>query len=121
MRTFLHLFFLGVKHRTVTCDGCKENPLCGKRWKCADCSDFDLCSICYNDGKHDLNHEFNRIDEEGGEPYVLVSLLFIDMIVNNRISMCHTSSSRFSKMKLNDAACIFINKFIPLTYNGLLK
>lgn len=28
-------------HRSVTCDGCRQSPLIGARWKCNQCSDFD--------------------------------------------------------------------------------
>lgn len=42
----------------------------GARYKCLDCSNFDLCSTCYAKGlrnaKHDLQHTFGRILQRGG-------------------------------------------------------
>ena len=35
-------------HSGITCDGCGTIPLCGIRYKCAECVDFDLCSSCYD-------------------------------------------------------------------------
>lgn len=33
-------------HLQVYCDGCKQNPLIGQRYKCRQCYNFDLCSAC---------------------------------------------------------------------------
>ncbi|KAK6979128.1 E3 ubiquitin-protein ligase MIB2-like isoform X1 [Biomphalaria glabrata] len=52
-----------VEHPTVTCDGCGEDRIKGTRWKCGICQDFDLCSACYNQDKHDLSHYFLRFDK----------------------------------------------------------
>ncbi|XP_055895870.1 uncharacterized protein LOC106054167 isoform X2 [Biomphalaria glabrata] len=37
-------------------------PIKGLRWKCAVCPDFDLCSACYNQDKHDTSHPFFRFE-----------------------------------------------------------
>jgi len=52
----------GIKHAGVTCDGCNETPLHGIRWKCAECDDYDLCSMCYHGDKHNLQHKFLRME-----------------------------------------------------------
>ena len=37
------------------------------RWKCAECGNYDLCSICYHGDKHHLRHRFYRITTVGSE------------------------------------------------------
>ncbi|XP_060077598.1 E3 ubiquitin-protein ligase mind-bomb-like [Ylistrum balloti] len=63
----------GVIHPDIICDGqgCSESPVKGLRWKCAVCTDFDLCTKCYMSKKHDLSHRFVRIDVENS-PAVVV-------------------------------------------------
>ena len=39
--------------------------LSGMRWECTRCCDYDLCSICYMAGKHNIEHEFFRYDKHG--------------------------------------------------------
>ena len=56
------IVFAGMKHVNIICDSCRQNGIFGMRWKCVKCYDFDLCTPCYNDGKHTLEHEFCRID-----------------------------------------------------------
>lgn len=51
------------------CDGCRMQPVYGMRWKCADCPDYDLCSMCYHGDKHQLRHQFYRIDSPNAERY----------------------------------------------------
>ena len=36
-----------------------------KRWKCAECTNYDLCSPCYHSDKHHLRHRFARIASPG--------------------------------------------------------
>lgn len=56
------LFFLkGIKHEDSMCDTCRQQPIYGIRWKCTECENFDLCSICYHADKHSLKHRFYRI------------------------------------------------------------
>ncbi|XP_041377288.1 E3 ubiquitin-protein ligase MIB2-like, partial [Gigantopelta aegis] len=54
----------GAVHSRVVCDVCKVDPVEGIRWKCATCHNFDLCSLCYMSGKHDLSHPFLRHETE---------------------------------------------------------
>lgn len=49
----------GVPHPGVVCDGC-EQPICGIRYKCFVCPDYDLCSKCDASGVH-REHEMMRI------------------------------------------------------------
>jgi hypothetical protein len=39
-------------HIGVTCDNCKVYPIVGKRYKCMECFDFDLCENCENKNFH---------------------------------------------------------------------
>ncbi|CAH1779269.1 unnamed protein product [Owenia fusiformis] len=48
------------KHPGVTCDGCMHD-IYGKRYKCAECENYDLCSVCEGVGLHE-NHKFLVID-----------------------------------------------------------
>ncbi|VDI69373.1 Hypothetical predicted protein [Mytilus galloprovincialis] len=53
----------GVYHEGYVCGCClmPEEYICGIRWKCNTCHDFDLCNICYMSDEHDLGHMFQRI------------------------------------------------------------
>ncbi|XP_022104151.1 E3 ubiquitin-protein ligase MIB2-like isoform X2 [Acanthaster planci] len=51
---------VGVKHPNIICDICKRPGIKGMRWKCIDCHDYDLCTVCYMSDKHDLTHSFLR-------------------------------------------------------------
>ena len=51
-------------HHGIACDGCKENPIQGKRFKCIECLDFDLCHNCKHSGIHD-NHQMELIKVNG--------------------------------------------------------
>lgn len=57
----------GVKHDGTMCDMCRHQPIFGIRWKCAECANYDLCSICYHGDKHPLRHRFYRITTPGSE------------------------------------------------------
>lgn len=51
----------GIKHEGSMCEGCRMQPIYGMRWKCADCQNYDLCSVCYHGDKHHLRHQFYRV------------------------------------------------------------
>jgi len=36
----------GEVHFNVTCDICNKNPIVGIRYKCTECSNYDLCGDC---------------------------------------------------------------------------
>ena len=48
------------------CDGCDTGPICGTRWKCCQCNDFDLCTQCYMSDKHNIEHGFWQICQKDG-------------------------------------------------------
>lgn len=58
----------GVRHESTTCDACHENGIAGIRWKCMVCNDYDLCTSCYMNDKHDVDHKFKRIVEPASNP-----------------------------------------------------
>ncbi|XP_053202355.1 E3 ubiquitin-protein ligase KCMF1-like [Panonychus citri] len=68
------------QHDGVSCDSCLKSDFRGKRFKCLNCPNFDLCAECYESGAratgHNPNHAMQciltRSDYEvfyGGEPY----------------------------------------------------
>ncbi|XP_060583880.1 E3 ubiquitin-protein ligase mib1-like [Ruditapes philippinarum] len=57
----------GIKHEGTMCDTCRQQPIFGIRWKCAECTNYDLCSVCYHADKHNLRHRFYRIITPGNE------------------------------------------------------
>lgn len=61
----------GVKHDGTMCDTCRQQPIFGIRWKCAECANYDLCSTCYHGDKHQLRHRFYRIATPAGERILL--------------------------------------------------
>nr|CAD7200624.1 unnamed protein product [Timema douglasi] len=61
----------GVKHDGTMCDTCRQQPIFGIRWKCAECGNYDLCSICYHGDKHHVRHRFYRITTPGSERMLL--------------------------------------------------
>ena len=48
-------------HSTITCDGCNVFPITGKRFKCLQCDDFDLCQKC--EKTHPHLHPMIRLNE----------------------------------------------------------
>lgn len=48
-------------HENITCDVCNASPIVGVRYKCINCSDFDLCEICEARNAHDPTHLFIKI------------------------------------------------------------
>ncbi|XP_062594126.1 uncharacterized protein LOC134255618 [Saccostrea cucullata] len=50
----------GAYHKYYACDYCAESPIKGMRWRCLYCEDFDLCTMCYMDDEHELDHAFER-------------------------------------------------------------
>jgi len=51
----------GIFHQEAMCDTCRQQPIYGIRWKCAECINYDLCTQCYMSDKHHLRHRFYRI------------------------------------------------------------
>jgi len=61
----------GSKHDGTMCDTCRQQPIFGIRWKCGECTNYDLCSYCYHGDKHHLRHRFYRIATVGSERMLL--------------------------------------------------
>lgn len=57
------------------CDTCRQQPIIGIRWKCAECTNYDLCTTCYHGDKHHLRHRFYRITTPGSERLVNPTIL----------------------------------------------
>jgi len=59
----IHTMPTSVIHRGVICDGCGKHDICGMRYKCAQCADYDLCQDCIRHAVsiHDPAHMFYPI------------------------------------------------------------
>ena len=55
----------GQVHPGVICDGC-EGPVCGARYKCMVCPDYDLCSTCEGRGIHG-EHDMMKLTTPVGQ------------------------------------------------------
>ncbi|XP_065127400.1 E3 ubiquitin-protein ligase MIB2 isoform X3 [Paramisgurnus dabryanus] len=62
---------IGVRHSNIICDSCKKHGIMGMRWKCKVCFDYDLCTQCYMNNKHDLAHAFERYETAHSQPVIL--------------------------------------------------
>ncbi|KAI4284363.1 MAG: hypothetical protein L6R38_001469 [Xanthoria sp. 2 TBL-2021] len=51
----------GFVHRGVNCNSCNAMPICGIRWRCSNCPDYDLCEQCDSMQIHDKTHIFYRV------------------------------------------------------------
>ncbi|KAI9747199.1 MAG: hypothetical protein M1815_004502 [Lichina confinis] len=51
----------GYVHRGVTCNSCGSMPIRGIRYRCANCSDFDLCENCETLQLHPKTHLFYKV------------------------------------------------------------
>merc|ERR1719259_585753 len=49
-------------HKFIICDGCKMEPIVGKRFKCTVLSDYDLCEVC--EAKSNHPHPMIRYNNE---------------------------------------------------------
>ncbi|KAJ8319866.1 hypothetical protein KUTeg_001453 [Tegillarca granosa] len=59
----------GIIHKNIVCDSCGDDPIKGMRWKCCNCKDYNLCTPCYMQNKHDLSHGFVRMDMDQSVAY----------------------------------------------------
>ncbi|KAE9123909.1 hypothetical protein PF010_g6212 [Phytophthora fragariae] len=55
-----------MKHPSVRCDGCNQSPLRGFRFKCFTCPNYDLCTTCYMNHTHNMEHPFVRLTDTTG-------------------------------------------------------
>ncbi|KAI8501846.1 hypothetical protein Bbelb_202580 [Branchiostoma belcheri] len=51
----------GYVHRGITCNICNTSPVCGTRYKCGNCVDYDVCERCEPLDIHDKSHMFIKI------------------------------------------------------------
>ena len=51
----------GPVHEGIHCDGCKMENIVGVRWKCLQCTDYDLCDKCHSTGAHE-HEDFLKIE-----------------------------------------------------------
>lgn len=61
-------------HPGVVCDGC-QGAVYGSRFKCLQCHDYDLCSKCEAQGKHN-EHNMVRIPTPQGPAAFMVCILY---------------------------------------------
>lgn len=84
----MKMYLLGIRHEGTMCDTCRQQPIFGIRWKCAECSNYDLCSICYHGDKHHLRHRFYRITTPGSERF---EIFFIFSSLSFNLVACRNS------------------------------
>ena len=51
-------------HYAITCDQCDVGPICGRRYKCSECLDYDLCGECKDKGFHNHHTMVRRMAGE---------------------------------------------------------
>lgn len=51
----------GYIHRGINCSSCNQLPIRGIRFRCANCSDYDLCEQCEANEAHIKTHVFLKI------------------------------------------------------------
>lgn len=51
----------GYIHRGINCNSCNQLPIRGIRFRCANCSDYDLCEQCEANEPHIKTHVFFKI------------------------------------------------------------
>ncbi|KAK7473302.1 hypothetical protein BaRGS_00035434 [Batillaria attramentaria] len=59
----------GVRHPNTKCAVCGEVNFYGMAWRCKECTSCVLCSSCYNEDKHNLRHQFLRLDTYKSDGY----------------------------------------------------
>ena len=54
-----------IIHTGYICNQCNQNPIIGIRYKCNDCSNYNLCEECEEKNSttyfHDINHTFSKL------------------------------------------------------------
>uniref|UniRef100_T2MDZ6 Sequestosome-1 n=1 Tax=Hydra vulgaris TaxID=6087 RepID=T2MDZ6_HYDVU len=97
------------EHIGVSCDGC-NSKIYGNRFKCTQCFDFDLCSLCYKKGEHPSDHEMLVIKEPRSSKHMCYSQLpfshcwerYAHMNTNNSCSNKNASNNEENKPTASD-------------------
>lgn len=74
------------------CDTCRQQPIIGIRWKCAECTNYDLCTTCYHGDKHHLRHRFYRITTPGSERLVNPAATFVTIVLQCKLTSDDTQT-----------------------------
>lgn len=94
-----------VEHRNVFCDQCLGN-IVGTRFKCADCSNYDLCTKCFDSSAsfHQAGHRFKvleRPQQETGE----IRLRAADTVPTLPLTAASAAQSTTSPQQQHPATC----------------
>ncbi|EDQ84228.1 uncharacterized protein MONBRDRAFT_34778 [Monosiga brevicollis MX1] len=60
--TVVFLCTEGNLHRGISCNNCNAAPIVGKRFKCLNCIDYDVCEDCEPVDRHNPRHVFVKIN-----------------------------------------------------------
>lgn len=120
--TFGNTFLANVGRRpasrsvieAVKCDSCGQQGIQGRRWKCAVCVNYDLCTNCHWGWKHCLDHAFLRIDKPGG-----IAILILPRSESTNGRTGGTSPEATKPRKSHDGGCA-VQKEPPAKQRELL-
>ena len=70
-----------MTHLGITCDVCGVYGIVGVRYKCLECSDFDICEKCEAKDSHD--HFLIKIKDNKRESRYLENLVKINNFIQN--------------------------------------
>lgn len=79
------------RHDAIQCDGCGMDPIRGLRFKCGNCKNYDLCSICIDSTQHDESHVFLRIKKPLEQSPTSVPLLK-DILYDKKRTFIYTGT-----------------------------
>lgn len=55
------------------CSACNQENFEGPHYRCSQCTSFEVCGQCYNTGRHDQTHSFERICSPSSAPEPLAA------------------------------------------------
>jgi len=93
-------------HKATFCDGCKTQVITGKRYKCGNCIDYNLCGICIDYEKHNQDHAFIVLHRPLGENLEKTKLLSKRLFTTTSdfgLSFGHISPSFFGTIDSEEA------------------
>lgn len=95
-----------TNHHGIVCDNCQASPIVGKRFKCLECFDYDLCEKCESSNVH----EHNMLLIKNKIPRCLVG------------RMCGIYQRKTHKKKPNEAVQQVIDMFFtPFAHRGMCE